>query len=506
MNKIKLQSSLLLVLFLCAGFGTVKASNKREMRAVWIASVANIDWPTRSGLSTFDQQRELTELLDLVKEYNMNTIILQVRPASDAFYYSELEPWSQWLTGKQGQAPSPYYDPLEFAIEQCRKRGIDIHLWLNPYRAELDTARNALSESHPMRRNPEWFLNYGKLSYFNPGIPETRNHVSRVVADLVRRYDIDAIHFDDYFYPYPLKDIEFPDSTAFAKYPRGFTSGQKDDWRRENVDLIIRQLQDTIKSIKPHVEFGISPFGVWRNNDVDARGSASRAGVSNYDDLYADILKWQKEGWIDYVTPQLYWHIGMKAADFSILAQWWSENTYGCPVYIGHSLYRMDAESAIEQWRTSDEISRQLDIIRATPNIGGSMYFSAKSLRSNPLQLRERLLSYHYKFPALPPINPRVAQITTEPPVNPIMEVDATQLKLHWEGNESHKAFVVYKFRLGRPESIENAENIMAVTGNSSVTIEISGETRPDFYYYMVTSLSASNQESVPVFFEEKGL
>lgn len=476
---------------------------KREMRAVWIASVANIDWPSRSGLTTIEQQKELTGLLDLVKAYNMNTIILQVRPAADAFYPSELEPWSQWLTGIQGQAPSPYYDPLDFAIRESRKRGIDIHLWLNPYRAELDTARNALSDNHPMKQNPEWFVNYGKLSYFNPGLPETRNHVASVVADLVRRYDIDAIHFDDYFYPYPLQGIEFPDSVAFSKYPRGFSPEEKDGWRRDNVDLIIRQLQDTIKAIKPYVEFGISPFGVWRNDTMDIKGSASRAGVTNYDDLYADILKWQKEGWIDYVTPQLYWHIGMEAADYSILAQWWSDNTYGCPTYIGHGLYRLNADSPVQQWHTAEEIDRQLDIIRATPNLGGSMYFSARHLRTNPLRLKETLLSHHYKYPALPPVNNRVAQITTEPPGNAVMTVTDDQLHFTWDAPENPKSYVIYKFRLGRPGSIELAENIWSITGETSFKATISDQTRNDWYYYMITAISPSNQESVPVFFYE---
>jgi uncharacterized lipoprotein YddW (UPF0748 family) len=491
----------LIVLIITQSFS---AGPKREMRAIWIASVSNIDWPSRSGLSVAEQQRELKELLDLVLEYNMNTVILQIRPATDAFFPSPYEPWSQWITGVQGQAPSPYYDPLAFAIQECRKRGIDIHLWLNPYRAEMDTTRNGLAENHPYRRNPEWFVTYGKTRYFNPGLPETRNFVSRVVADLVRRYDMDAIHFDDYFYPYPLAGIDFPDQETFRRYPRGFPANRKNDWRRDNVDLIIKQLQDTIKSIKPWVEFGISPFGVWRNYSADPRGSLTTAGASNYDDLYADILKWQKLGWIDYVTPQLYWHIGMPAADYSVLAQWWSDNTFGCPLYIGHGLYRISAESPTLQWRTSEEISRQLDIIRATPNIQGSMFFSAKSLRSNPLGLRERLLASHYRYKALPPVNNRVRQLTVEPPLNPVMVSGKTQLKLQWERNGNQKGYVIYKFRLGRPESIEKAESIFLVTGETSVTIELNKQTDHNLYFYMITALSYSNQESVPVYFMEK--
>lgn len=481
----------------------VSTQPKREMRAVWIASVANIDWPSQSGLSPEDQKRELVELLDLVKEWNMNTVILQIRPAADAFFPSDYEPWSQWLTGTQGQAPDPFYDPLQFAIEQCRERAIDIHLWLNPYRAELDTAHHNLADNHPYMQNPEWFVSYGKLRYFNPGLPETRDFVSTVVADLVRRYDMDAIHFDDYFYPYPLPDLEFPDSAAFAKHPRGFAPDQKDDWRRENVDLIIQQLQDTIKSIKPYVEFGISPFGVWRNIADDPTGSQTRAGVTNYDDLYADILLWQKEGWIDYVTPQLYWHIGMELADYQVLAQWWSENTYGCPLYVGHGLYRINPKSPNRQWRSSREIGRQLDINRATPNIAGSMYFSAKTLRSNPFRLKERLLRNHYAYEALPPINNRVAQIPVEPPANPMLIAHENTLRLQWDRGENQKGFVVYKFRKGRTASIENAENIFSVTGKTYLEVELNRHTRPDRYFYVITALSPTNQESVPELFRQ---
>jgi uncharacterized lipoprotein YddW (UPF0748 family) len=477
---------------------------KREMRAVWIASVMNIDWPSRSGLTTAEQQKELIELLDLVKAWNFNTVVLQVRPAADAFYPSPYEPWSQWISGVQGKAPSPYYDPLEFAIRECRRRGIDIHLWLNPYRAEMDITRESLTENHPARRNPEMFVTYGKQRFFNPGLPQTRNHVAKVVGDLVRRYDIDAIHFDDYFYPYPLSGIEFPDADAFTRFPRGFAAYQKNDWRRSNVDLIIKQLKDTIQSIKPHVEFGISPFGVWRNNTVDIRGSQTRAGASNYDDLYADILKWQKEGWIDYVAPQLYWHIGMEAADYTILSQWWSENTFGCPLYIGHGMYRITDDSPNIPWRSSEEIIKQLNVIRATPNIQGSMFFSAKHLRSNPLGLKEKLLAYHYKHPALPPVNNRVLQITAEPPANANMITSQRRIRLEWERGHNHKAYVVYKFRLGRPQSIETAESIFRVTGENFLEFDITSSTRHDWYYYMVSAISPSNQESVPVFFFEK--
>jgi len=266
---------------------------KYEMRAVWIATVSNIDWPSSSRLSVDEQKREIVALLDMVKDYNLNTVVLQIRPSADAFYPSKFEPWSQWLNGEQGKAPDPFYDPLEFTIGACRERGIDIHVWLNPYRAVTDTA-NITSAGHITIIHPEWFLTYGKTVYFDPGLPQTRDYVSSVVSDIVRRYDIDAVHMDDYFYPYRIANLSFPDDSSFATYPMGYSPDKREDWRRDNVNMIIRQLSDSIKKIKPWVEFGISPFGVWRNNDKDSLGSATKAGQTNYDDLYADVILWQK--------------------------------------------------------------------------------------------------------------------------------------------------------------------------------------------------------------------
>ncbi|WP_142532033.1 glycoside hydrolase family 10 protein [Saccharicrinis carchari] len=496
-----------IILSICLFFGINifgKDYPKREMRAVWIASVANIDWPSKAGLTVDLQKQEMEELLDLAKEYRMNTVIFQIRPATDALYYSSLEPWSQWLTGVQGTAPDPLYDPLQFTAEQCKKRGLDLHVWLNPYRAVADTLRSSVSENHPIRQHPEWFVKYGKTAYFNPGLPETRNHVAKVVADIVRRYDVDAIHFDDYFYPYRIANKEFPDQAAFEMHPRGFTPDKKEDWRRDNVNLIIKQLNDTIKSINPHVEFGISPFGVWRNQHIDPSGSATRAGQTNYDDLYADILKWQKEGWIDYVTPQIYWHIGMEVADYAIIADWWSKNAYGCLVYTGQAFYKLNKKSKVRAWRSPKQIEKQIKLNRTIPNIGGSMYFSAKSMRHNPLKLKERMTKKVYKYEALPPVNLRIEQVVAEAPTNARMNVEKGKIHLQWEAGKNNKYFVLYKFRKGKPASIENAENIVRVTGQNSIIGEINRFTHPDKYYYMVTGVSKTNQESVSVFFRQE--
>lgn len=491
-------------LLLFAGFATsgyAQTYPKHEMRAVWIATVENIDWPSVKGLTTDQQKAEMVELLDLVKEYNMNTVVFQIRPDADALYYSELEPWSEWLSGKQGVAPDPYYDPLDFTIAECRKRGLDVHVWLNPYRAIQNIEKTVAAENHVTNTHPEWFLNYGNKKYFDPGIPEARNHVARVVSDLIRRYDIDAIHFDDYFYPYRIANVEFPDQNSFATYPNGFTS--KDDWRRNNVDLIIKQLHDSIKSINPTVEFGISPFGVWKNNTTDPAGSATKAGVTNYDDLYADILLWQKEGWIDYVTPQLYWYIGKTVADYAILADWWSKNTYGCQLYIGQAPFLINTNSRDEAWKTSDEIIKQIKLNRNYPNIGGSMFFSAKFMKNNPQGIKENLKQEMYRFPALTPSNPRVEAVKPAIPEQPAIQKKRKAFELSWKKGDNNRMFVVYKYSKKSNLNIDNPENIWKVTSDQSVLIEKSRTTKTSKYKYAVTAISSTHHESEPVEFKK---
>jgi uncharacterized lipoprotein YddW (UPF0748 family) len=473
---------------------------KNEMRAVWIASVGNIDWPSSSKLTVKGQKEEMMKLLDLVKEYNLNTIVFQVRPSADAFYSSEIEPWSQWLNGVQGKAPDPFYDPLEFAISECRKRGLEIHVWLNPYRAVTDTA-NTTSPAHITNIHPEWFLTYGKTVYFDPGLPQTRDYVTSVVSDIVSRYDIDAIHMDDYFYPYRIANLSFPDDRSFAMYPMGFSPERKEEWRRENVNMIIRQISDSIKAIKPWVEFGISPFGVWRNIDKDPLGSATRAGQTNYDDLYADVLLWQKMGWIDYVTPQIYWHIGMKVADYSVLANWWSRNTFGCRLYIGQAPYRIDRKSTYREWRTSREIIKQVKLNRTIPNINGSVYFSAKVLRANPLRLKEKITKELYKYQSLPPFNNRIIPIIPERPSETYLSVNGRSIRLSWKSEPNTKKFVVYKVRKGKPADLNDPANIFLVTSETGTSFPVSRSTDISRFNYYITSQSQTNIESDPEYF-----
>ena len=498
--KFILTTALLTGLFATA---SAKEYPKREMRAVWIATVENIDWPSSRTLTSAEQKAEMTGLLDSVKAYNMNTVVFQVRPDADALYASDLEPWSEWLTGRQGQAPDPFYDPLQFTIDECRKRGLDIHVWLNPYRAIQNTDKSIAASNHVSMTHPEWMLTYGKKKYFDPGIPAVRNHVARVVSDLVRRYDIDAIHFDDYFYPYKIAGQEFPDDVSFKKYRGEFGPGDKENWRRNNVDLIIKQLHDSIKSIRPTVEFGISPFGVWRNKKNDPEGSETRAGVSNYDDLYADILKWQREKWIDYVTPQLYWYIGKEVADYAVLAKWWANHSFGCNIYIGQAPYLLNPDAKEPSWRSPDEIVRQISLNRTIPEIKGSMYFSAKFMNKNPLSVKEKMLKEHYRFPSLTPVNPLVTPVVPVPPAKAVRKKEGRDIVLTWQKMENDHMYVIYRFNKLQWIKINNPDKIISVTSCQKLLLPAAKGFNPSRYKYVVTALSPSHSESDPVKFRK---
>lgn len=473
--------------------------NKRFIRGVWIATVANIDWPSQKGLPPEDQKQEMINLLDNVKAYNMNTVIFQIRPTADAFYKSKFEPYSHWLTGVQGQDPG--YDPLQFTIDECHKRGLNIHVWLNPYRINNDTVGyNTYAKDHIINKHPEWVINYGKAKYFNPGLDEVREFTCNVVKDIVSNYDIDAIHMDDYFYPYKIAGQEFPDSLTFAKYPRGFKN--KEDWRRNNVNLIIKEINETIKSAKPWVEFGISPFAIWRNKTEDPRGSDTKA-MTNYDGLYADILLWQEKGWIDYVLPQLYFNIGYQIADYAILADWWSKYNYGANVYAGLAPYRISKNAKQKEWHNSKELIRQIKRNMSDPNIKGEIYFSAKSLFNKPeVKLEKQLSKKEYKYLSISPENNRIKRIEPENPQDvSIQMIDDQNISLKWQRGKNAKRFVIYKFKRNKPVNKDNPENIIAVTGLTELAIPCKNKKDLEKYRYGITSLSPSHSESSIVFF-----
>ena len=380
----KLSLFILLSLALC----TYAEPRAPRFRGAWIATVANIDWPSAEAVgNSLRQQQEMVFLLDSLQSLGVNAIIFQVRPTADALYYSELEPVSRWLTGKTGrwgvQMP---YDPLELVLREAHARGMEVHVWLNPYRLTLKDYPLPEATAHILKACA---FQYNNQWYLDPGKEDTQAWICMVVSDIVSRYDIDAIHMDDYFYPYPVKGQSIPDRATYEANPRGFSN--INDWRRDNVNTIIRELHTVIHSLKPEVQFGISPFGVYRNDST----LGIRAGMTNYDDLYADIVLWMKEGWIDYIVPQLYWEIGRKGVDYATLARWWADNSHGCRLYIGMAPYRLINQPTSKQktsaWATGNEIMRQLRFNDSIPEIQGECFYSTRPLLKNPRHLCDSL-------------------------------------------------------------------------------------------------------------------
>ena len=325
--------------------------------------------------------------------------------AADAFYASPYEPWSEWLTGVQGKPPSPDYDPLQFMIEETHKRGMEFHAWCNPYRAVYAIGKSSVAADHITRQHPDWFVRFEKTLYFDPGNKEVQQYVTAVMRDIVRRYDIDGLHMDDYFYPYEIKrrrgpGKDFPDDASFAKYGNGLSKG---DWRRSNTDSIIVRIGTAIKEEKPHCKFGISPFAIWRNSSQDPEGSETHGGQTDYDNLYADILLWLKNGWIDYVVPQIYFEFSQPHAPYAALLDWWARHTYGRQCYIGLAPYKAGVNAA---WRDPTQLTRQIRALRDYPDVEGAVFFSSKSFENNPNGWSDSLKNNYYNYPALIPPMP----------------------------------------------------------------------------------------------------
>lgn len=357
--------------------------HRGELRGMWIATVANTNWPSAPGLTPEAQRQELTDLLDLAVERRLNAVMFQVRPTADAFWPSPYEPWSEYLTGTQGRDPG--WDPLGTAVHEAHRRGLELHAWFNPYRVANNADPSRLAPTHPARLHPEWTVAYGGKLYYNPGLPEVRRFVQDAMLDAVRRYPVDAVHWDDYFYPYPVAGQVFDDDAAYARYGAGFPD--RDAWRRHNTDLLVRETAARIKAIRPRTQFGISPFGVWRNAATDPLGSATTAGVQTYDDLHADTRMWVQREWIDYIVPQVYWNIGFAAADYAALVPWWSDVVAGTRVrlYVGEALYKVGVAGQPAAWQDPRELLRHLDLCAEHPEVRGNVYFSASQVRADPL-------------------------------------------------------------------------------------------------------------------------
>lgn len=391
-------------------------SAPREFRAAWVATVENIDWPSKPGLSTAEQQAEIDRILEVAVSLNLNAIVLQVRTTADALYSSELEPWSFYLTGKQGVPPDPFYDPLEYWVSSAHARGIELHAWFNPYRAQM--RQGELAASHVSHTMPESVKRYDRYLWLDPGSAQAAKHSLAVFNDVVRRYDIDGVHIDDYFYPYPVtKDgikVPFPDDASWAEYQADGGELARDDWRRQNINNLIEQIYHTTHAIKPHVRFGISPFGIGRPGK-----SPGITGFDQYQELYADAALWLNQGWCDYFTPQLYWPIAPQPQSFPVLLDYWrSENTHDRYVWPGLFTSRVGSKT---RPYTVQEIVDQIEVVRSRGDGPGHVHFSMKALLENREGLADTLKQGLYRSPAL---SPAMVWLDDTPPLPPSVDTE----------------------------------------------------------------------------------
>ena len=468
-------------------------AQKREMRGAWIATVANIDWPSKRDVTSEVQKQEMTLLLDSLHNCGVNAVFFQVRPTADALYRSTIEPWSEWLTGEQGRAPQDsLFDPLEYVVREAHRRCMEVHAWVNPYRV-TNYANAKLVSNHLFYKRPELFIKYGDRIIFDPGKDETAEYLLTVIKDVVNRYDIDGIHLDDYFYPYPISGKDFPDENTFKEHPNGFKN--KADWRRDNVNRVMSRLHDTIKAYKPWVEFGVSPFGVWRNKSQDSRGSDTKAGCTNYDDLYADVLLWAERGWVDYVAPQLYWEIGKKVADYSVLAPWWRKNITGCKLYFG--LYVSGLEvNRTPAWRAPNEVIRQMQYNKECVDIDGEIFYSTHYILRNPQGLLDSLKNSYFVRPALTPVTNGGAEAIF--PVDLKLNNDTLSWKnVVADEGEAISYYVVYAFPDSMDCDFEETRNIVAVTADTSLDLS-KYEWGGNVYTLTVTAVNRFRRESEP--------
>ncbi len=479
----------ILLLFL-SGWLNINAGQypKREMRGVWVASVGNIDWPTSPTETSGEQISELVQLFDKLKEAGINTIFFQVRTECDALYKSSYEPWSYWLTGEQGRAPDPFYDPLAFAVEEAHARGMELHAWINPYRAVKDTGEYIKSENHISKTHPEWILRFGNYEMLNPGIPEVTNYIVKIITDIISRYDVDGVHLDDYFYPYTPK-ITNQDSAAFRIYKGKFRN--IDDWRRNNINSMIAKVYKTINSIKPKIIFGVSPFGIVENK------YANTNGFSSFNTIYCDPLTWIKDKTVDYIVPQLYWEIGNKYADFKKLLPWWASIKDGREIYTG--LY--SSKMAASDWKGDpSELYNEIRMGRQYPNIGGIVFFSAKSIDKNYSGLADSLKNSFFKYPAFVPIMKWKNFIIPDAPINLMVEGNDSSRVLKWShpiiNADSVLNYIIYRFTDNDKIDLNNPENIIKVVYRQTTFTDNDILKNPVKVTYIVTSLSNEQLES----------
>lgn len=470
---------------------THAANPKHEFRGAWLHIIGQEQYAKQT---TAENKAYLIDQLNKLKAAGCNAVIWQVRPQADAAYPSKIEPWTRYISGKAGVAPSPAWNPLQFMIDEAHKRGMELHAWINPYR--VTASKNEMpAKNHVYYKHPEWFLNYadGKI-YFDPGLPESRNFIDKVVKDLLK-YDIDAIHMDDYFYPYPVTGVDFPDTTSYAKYGNGM---DRADWRRHNVDLLIEQLHKTIQATKPWVRLGISPFGIWRNKSTDPTGSETN-GLQCYDALYADCPKWTAEDWVDYMVPQLYWALDFKAASTLTLSYWWNEHANGRHMYYGQSVRRTMDKPDINGSTDPTQLDHKIRLTRELPNVQGNVWWPGYDVAGNYKGVMDSLKTNRQSTIALIPPYTWIDSIKPAPVKRLTIAASAGQNTLLWKTSgtkdplQQARNFVVYAFKAGEPVDCGNAEAIIAVTPSKHYTVPAS---MTGSYTFVVTVLDRCNNES----------
>ncbi len=484
---------LLSLIIVLLALTTAQAQPKREFRGAWIQCVNG----QFQGLSTQTMQETLTYQLDELQKDGCNAIIFQVRPECDALYASNLEPWSRFLTGQQGKAPSPYWDPLQWMIEQCHARNMELHAWINPYRAKTK-GTTSVSVNHVVYQHPERCFDYDGQKILNPGIPENRDYICQVARDIVSRYDIDGIHMDDYFYPYPVSGMPIPDDQQFQQYSNGIAD--RGDWRRHNVNLFIKQFYETVHAVKPWVKVGISPFGIYRNKRSSEIGSQTN-GLQNYDDLYADILLWVNNGWLDYCVPQVYWEIGNKAADYDTLVRWWAQYASARPLYIGEDIERTVKARHPQNPERHQQEAKQI-LRDQLPAIKGSVLWYAKAAVDNVGGYGTMLRQQYWRNPALQPTMPFLDKKAPKKPrsVRPVWTADG--YILFWTAPKGTKwddvatRYVVYRFAPDEAINTESTSHIVAITNQTFLKLPYADGRQN--YTYIVTALDRLQNESKP--------
>lgn len=493
---IQLKRIATLILFLCAATALCRAAApKREFRGAWIQAVNH----QFEGIPTAELKVELSRQLDSLADCGINAILFQVRVEADALYKSEFEPWSAFLTGFQGEAPDEDWDPLQFMIDECHQRCMELHAWINPFRAKT-ASTTEFASNHQMTVHPERIIRYGDLALFDPALKENHDYICGIAADIVTRYDIDGFHIDDYFYPYPDGNRKFMDDASFRRDPRGFNN--KDDWRRDNVNLFVEQLYNTVKSLKPWVKFGISPFGIYRNKSANYPNGSETTGLENWSGLYADVLYWIERGWMDYCIPQTYWNTGYKAADYAILAKWWSDYANGCLMYLGQDVERT-VTGIDPNHPESNQQRHKLNLERILPGLQGNCYWPAKSVVDNPSNYRTVLANEYHTTPALQPLADYLPK-NTPGKVRKLMQVETKDGPvLFWTAPKARKEldkaimYVVYRFEKGEETNIDDPTHIVAITRRSFLNLPYRDGTTQ--YTYVVTAINRIQRESAPV-------